>query len=185
MNYYASVLSKIPNINHDTILSLISFKLILSGVYYNALNWYNNDIASILLPHANLSSQNISKILNSLGAPVTPFLFIRDHLNYLKDVFNTDSFSLDIDSTAIDNEISLCYSRTYYHGTERHHGFRIIAAVHIPTGLPIYYEIIHGNVIDQCTLDHTVEMLKNLGCKITHISGDAGFGNINNLERLI
>ena len=61
----------------------------------------------------------------------------------------------------------------------------MLAAVHIPTGLPLYYELISGNIIDNTVLESTIENLKHFGCEVEHFSGDAGFGNIAAIERLI
>ena len=34
-------------------------------------------------------------------------------------------------------------------------------------------------------LEPTIENISHLGCKVEHFSGDAGFGNIKTIERLI
>mgnify|MGYP002858322615 CR=1 FL=1 len=147
--------------------------------------WQTKDFISILYPNCNLSSQRASEYLASLGNPDVSLNFHKFHIDFVKRSLRLSNVNVYIDSSHFDNKCMVYISRVYYHNNIRHEGFRILTVVHIPTGLPLYYEIIPGNIVDQNLLDHTIKKLNKLGCEINHVCGDAGFGNINTLERLI
>ncbi|MBQ7585039.1 MAG: hypothetical protein IJU40_02170, partial [Desulfovibrionaceae bacterium] len=83
IEYYPAVLSKLPHISYDQIMALLIFKLSQEEPYYNAEYWYSNDVASRFLPQANLSSEQIDKVLNDLGTPTISQDFLQNHLNFI------------------------------------------------------------------------------------------------------
>ena len=178
-------LSVYSSVDADIIKSLITYRLGFGRTYSQIQIWQNQDIISFLYPNNNLASQRVSEYFKYLGTDNVRVMFLKDHLNYLKRIFNITKFNVFVDTSHVDNKCNLYISRTYYHNNNKHHGFRVLVLVHIKTGLPLYYEIIPGNIIDQNLLDRTIENMKGLGCEIKHICGDAGFGNIGTIERLM
>ena len=178
-------LSIYSSVDADIIKSLITYRLGFGRTYSQIQIWQNQDIISFLYPNNNLASQRVSEYFKYLGTDNVRVMFLKDHLNYLKRIFNITKFNVFVDTSHVDNKCNLYISRTYYHNNNKHHSFRVLVLVHIKTGLPLYYEIIPGNIIDQNLLDRTIENMKGLGCEIKHICGDAGFGNIGTIERLM
>ena len=185
IDYKKDVLSKIPNIQLDDVLALILFRIQSDYSYNKAALWFSQDFSSILFPNVILSSQNTSNILKNIGDSNIPYNFFRLHSNYIRDIYSMQRLNCNVDSTPFDNTCSIHITRKYSHGNKHHYGFRLIVVIHIPTGLPLYYHIIHGNIIDQTTIDQLIETLKLYGYHIGHIIGDAGYCNINCLERLL
>ena len=188
IEYDISVIRKLDvytSIHTDIIMLLVIYRLGYRGSYNKISVWNGNDVASLLFSSIVISSQRISEYLAKLGSQSLKLNFLHLHINFIKNIYHILKLRIHIDSTHFDNKCFLYVSRYYKHNTDKHNGFRLLVAVHIPTGLPLYYEIISGNIIDSTMLEPTIENLKHLGCQVEHFSGDASFGNISSIERLI
>ena len=53
------------------------------------------------------------------------------------------------------------------------------------TGLPVYHEIIPGNIVDSSTIARIMRLMEMYGLKITHVSGDAACSCPANIEKVI
>ena len=183
--YVINQISLHSAIHSDIIKALIIYRLGYGETYSKIQILHKQDVASLLFPNFNFSSQKLSQYLNILGSPTLRLNFIYHHINFLRYVYRLLKLRIHLDSTHFDNKCFLYISRYYRHNNEKHNGFRLLVAVHIPTGLPLYYEIFSGNIIDKTILEPTIENISHFGCKVEHFSGDAGFANISTIERLI
>ena len=186
--YNTSVLSFFPaysNVPDDVVKALIMYKLEYGGSYNKVDIWYRQDMVQLLFPNINLSSQNISNYLVKIGNDSVRLNILKRHIDFMMGIYDILKLRIYIDSTPFDNNCAIYISRYYVHGTDKHHGFRVYVLIHIPTGLPLYFDIIPGNIIDQTLLDKVILHFNNLGYKIQHICGDSGFGNIHKIERVI
>ena len=172
-------------VSENVVTTLIIYKLGYDTPYSKMAIWQKQNIISLLYPNLKLDSQRISEYLRAKGSDTLKLNIIKAHISYIKSVYDLLKFNICLDSTALDNQCNIYISRFYRHCNIKHNGFRIIVAIHIPTGLPLYYDIIAGNIIDQTILTQTIENLKHLGCKVNHFTGDAAFSNITTLEKLI
>ena len=181
---YLDVLKKVSCSNLDTLLSLISFYTLDSGVASRALAWHKQSYASYLYPKANLHEQRIAETLRKIGSPESFNQFISAHIKYILD--NTDGdLSVLIDSTGLPNCCNLPCTRLSVHEGEVNLEFRLIAVIQKSTGLPLYYEYIEGNIVDISTLERTVLLMSEYGCKIQYCIGDAGYCSPGIMERLV
>lgn len=181
---YLDVLKKVSCSNLDTLLSLISFYTLDSGVSSRALAWHKQSYASYLYPKANLHEQRIAETLRKIGSPESFNQFISAHIKYILD--NTDGdLSVLIDSTGLPNCCNLPCTRLSVHEGEVNLEFRLIAVIQKSTGLPLYYEYIEGNIVDISTLERTVLLMSEYGCKIQYCIGDAGYCSPGIMERLV
>lgn len=81
--FYQSLVNILPE-DRDTVLSLIFYR-ILTGRQADWFTkaWYEGSYASIALPQADLSDQNISLILESLGSEWIQYSFLEEYLSEL------------------------------------------------------------------------------------------------------
>jgi pyruvate dehydrogenase E1 component alpha subunit len=61
----------------------------------------------------------------------------------------------------------------------------VIVVIQKATGLPLYYEIIPGNVVDISTIHNVLKKWGLMGCKVHYVIGDAGYNCPSVMERLV
>ena len=183
--YYDDVLAKTDCVPMDTLKALIAFRFGDGSAYSLAEKWYNKDISSYFFRSANLSSQSVSQALEALGDPTVGINFLFNHTQFLQKIYNTNNIKINIDSTPFDNNCAIYISRYYTHSNKVHIGFRLLVVVHIPTGLPVYFQILHGNIVDQSTLEYIKHTLSRFKYNITQIIADAGYFNLSSIEKLL
>ena len=78
-------------------MPLILYRLCNPGAMYNCELWYNSTTMGILLDRADLSSQNISKVIQYLGRADIQKSFFKSYLSNKRIVEN----SIVIDATSL------------------------------------------------------------------------------------
>ena len=63
--------------------------------------------------------------------------------------------------------------------------FRMVIVIQRSTGLPVYYEIIPGNVVDTTTIHRIMRLMARYGFRVTCVFGDAGYSCPANVEKVI
>jgi hypothetical protein len=167
----------------DTLLSLVSFRLLEEGASCYALRWLEGSYARYLYPEANISSQRISEFLVRLGAEEVKRTFFDAYIPYLKKIPGLSENVL-IDSTGLPNDIHFEYSKISNHNGEISREARLIYVVERETGLPVYFRYVAGNIVDVSTLRTTINQLKVQGINVRHGILDAGYCSKKNLEAL-
>ena len=76
-------------------------------------------------------------------------------------------------------------TRVSVHEGEVNIEFRVIVVVQKSTGLPLYYKIISGNTVDIATVMYVIRTMKNHGCEVEYVIGDAGYCCPSVMERMI
>ena len=180
---YDPVLDQIQTGLHDRIHALLMYYLLTNTADMHADVWYDNNYTKYLYPNANLYSQRISELYEKIGADSVRVGFLEKHIEYVLKSTD-DECCILLDSTGCQNACSVPITRVSRHENDVNVEFRVILVVQRSTGLPLYYQIIKGNVVDVSTLDHTKSMLSALGLKVTHVLGDAGYSCPSNMERL-
>ena len=167
----------------DTLLSLISFRLLETGAHCYAQRWLEGSYARYLYPQAKISSQRISEFLMRLGTEDTKRMFFDAYISYLKEMSGLSENVL-IDSTGLPNDIHFEYSKVNNHNGVISREARLIYVVERGTGLPIYFRYVAGNIVDVSTLRTTINHLKVQGVNISHGILDAGYCSKKNFEAL-
>jgi len=181
---YNIVLNTIALKNPDTMYALLQF-YILSGCADNhALEWYQNYFTRFLYPRANMASQRISDFYVSFGSSNNRRAFFLKHIKYLVSA-TEDEYAILIDSTGCQNACKVPITKVSKHNNETNIEFRVVLVVQRATGLPVYYEIIPGNVVDSSTIARITRIMAQYGFRITQIFGDAGYSCPANLEKVI
>lgn len=168
------VLDSIPFRNPDSVKALLLFYILSDLNNNHAADWFDGNYARILYPKANLGSQRISDLLDSIGEESSFRDFYRAYFQFLrKNEKNTGN--VVIDSTGMPNSIHFPLTAVSNHNGEVSEEIRLIYVVHQHTRLPIYFRYVPGNVIDSTTLVATIEELRTLGVNIDLALVDAGY----------
>ena len=181
---YRSVLDSIQYGNPDRLYAMLQYYLLSNDAACRAETWFKHNYTRFLYPKANLASQRISDFYASLGRDEVRRDYLIAHIKYL--LKSTDEeLCILIDSTGLPNKCSIPYTRVSNHEGDINIEFRVIVVVQKATGLPVYYEMIPGNVVDVSTINNVMLKLKNYGYNVTFALGDAAYSCPSNLERLV
>ena len=181
---YDSVLKTITASRLDTLNTMVQYYLLSSASDNQAEFWYYNSFAHFIFPKAQLASQRISEFYSAIGKPDVRRAFLAEHIKYIKHTTDEEYYVM-IDSTGCPNAIGIPITVTSRHENEVNIEFRVIVIIQKSTGLPIYYEVIPGNIVDISTIHNVLRKLNLLGCKVHYIIGDAGYNCPAVMERLV
>lgn len=181
---YNTVLNSISLKKPDTMYSLLHYYLLSNNADCDAFLWYQNSYARFLYPQANLSSQRISDFYVTFGNDNNRRAFFQGHIPYLISATN-DEYAILIDSTGCQNSCKVPITKVSKHNNETNIEFRMVLVVQRSTGLPVYYEIIPGNVVDSSTISRIMRLMERYGFKVTAVFGDAGYSCPANIEKII
>ena len=181
---YDKVIDVIPFKNKDTLYTMLHYYLLSNASDLHAEFWYQNSYAHFIYPKANIASQRLSDFYASIGKPDVRAVFLTAHIEYIRHLSMDDIYVM-IDSTGCPNAIGIPITAVSKHENEVNIEFRVIAVIQKSTGLPLYYEIIPGNVVDISTIHNVLRKLGLMGCKVHYVIGDAGYNCPAVMERLV
>jgi transposase len=126
-----------------------------------------------------LSSQNISRILKTLGDEKLQRDFFREYLKLLKH-----SDSIIIDATSLPNQIGSSFTQWGRNDGAIDKQFRFLCVVDQKTAAPLFYRFLPGNIVDVSTLQKTIEELELMGISKSFVLIDAGYFSEDNVKKL-
>ena len=181
---YDKVINSIKFANPDTFYCMLFYYTLEYEANYMASAWFRQNYVRFLFPKANITSQRISDLLAAIGKDEQKREFLIAHIKYVLE--NTDGdVSVLIDSTGLPNACDIPYTRVSNHDGDINVEFRMIALVQKSTGLPLFYELIPGNIVDISTVQYISSLAREHGCSIQYMIGDAGYCCPSNIEKLI
>lgn len=171
--FYNSILNTLPD-ESDTLLSLIFYRLLTNkGASCHVKIWYEGNYSYLAFPHANLTSQNISRVLKEVGREEIQRHFFEE---YVSSVYGNDrSAGILVDSTGVPNATRMDITQISNHNGEINREVRLIYVIDRGNGMPIYFRYVAGDIIDVSTLITTVSELEQYGVSISHAILDAGY----------
>ena len=181
---YDSVLNTLTVANRDSLSAMLDFTLLSNESDMHASRWLRDSVSKYYYPHADLESQRISELLASLASPTNRHGFFKAHIDFVKGT-TEDECCIILDSTGCPNACRLPITKVSNHEGDINVEFRIVTVVHRATGLPLYFEIVPGNVIDSSTIETIITKMEGYGLKVTLVSGDAGYSCPRGMEYLI
>ena len=181
---YDKVVNALDCKNRDTLFAMLYYYILEDSANCHADIWYRHNYVSFLHPKANVYSQRISDLLACLGSPEQKRKFLLEHIEYVLGSSDGE-VSVLIDSTGFPNKCDLPLTRVSVHEGEVHIEFRMIALVQKETGLPLFYEIVSGNIVDVSTVEHIVRLAKQYRCEVAYAIGDAGYCCPSTMEKLV
>ena len=181
---YDKVINSIRFANPDTLYCMLFYYTLEGEANYLAPAWFRQNYVHFLFPKANITSQRISDLLAAVGKDEQKREFLTAHINYVLECTDGD-VSVLIDSTGLPNACDIPYTRISNHDGDINVEFRMIALVQKSTGLPMFYDLIPGNIIDISTIQYITALAREHGCSIQYMIGDAGYCCPDNIEKLI
>jgi transposase len=142
--------------------------------------WYDGNYASRLFPNANMTSQNISRVLSYLGEESVQRTFFAAYI----PLVCKDESGVIIDSTGLPNEIDMPVTDWGHHNGGIAFETRLILAVDRESERPLYFRYVAGNIGDVSTLANTIEEMKRNGISTSSTLLDAGYYSETNLRML-
>jgi len=109
----------------DTLMALVYHRIIIGGAMCHAEPWYDGNYVNQLFPGANMTSQNISKVLSYLGEESVQRAFFAAYI----PLVCKDESGVIIDSTGLPNEIDMPITDWGHHNGGIAFETRLILAV--------------------------------------------------------
>lgn len=176
-----SIVDTIEYGNRDTLHAMLLFYTLSVLANCDAIHWFEGNIASMLYPKANLTSQRISDFLASIGTPEKQMAFQKAYIQYVMTHYGQDANIL-IDSSGLPNSIHFPLTAKNVHNGKVSNEIRLIFVVQKATGLPIYYRAVPGNIVDVSTLTRIFLHLDSMGIDVESCILDAGYNSGDNLD---
>ena len=164
----------------DSIMALICFQTVEGSALYNCKDWIDGNVAKYLYKNAKTSSQDISRLLKTLGRQDLQTKFFKE---YTKMFFKGKRGVL-LDSTALPSSINAGISAFGYTSSGIMQNVTCLMLVDEESKLPIYFRPVGGEIADVSTLQTTVQEIKKLGVDIDKTILDAGFFSKDNYQFL-
>jgi transposase len=164
--------------NLDSIMTLTCFQITEGSAMHNCSDWQGGNIAKKLFPKAKVSSQDISRLIKTLGRSDLQTAFFK---NYVAKFFPNER-SVLIDSTALPSAINSSINAFGYSSGNIEQNVTCLMLVDQKSYLPIYFRAIGGDIADVSTVKTTVAEIKKLGLATESAILDAGFCSKENLQ---
>jgi len=178
-----SIYNLLPD-ESDSVLSLLFYHLLTDKqANCHANIWYEGSYAYLSFPKANLTSQNISRVLKKLGSEEVQRDFFEAYLASLYPEHGTAG--IIIDSTGVPNATKMEVTQVSDHNGKVSREVRVIYVIDRSNGMPIYFRYVAGNIVDVSTLVTTVYELEQYGVSTEHAILDAGYFSEKNAIELL
>ncbi len=164
----------------NEIVPLIFYRISMASAMQNCERWLEGTVLQHLYPSANLSSQNISRVLAKFGSETLQRNFFQHHLA----VSGSTKKSVIIDATALPNQIQTGFSAWGYSDGGLEKQFRLLCVLDTETKRPLFYRYLPGNLADVSTLQHTIAELDKMGVQNSFALMDAGYFSETNILAL-
>lgn len=159
---------------------LMFYRLCTQSAMYNAIDWFEGNLVSNLFKKVNLTSQNISRVLKSLGNENIQRSFF---VNYLSSIGPIDS-GIIIDATSLPNQSTVDFNSWGYDDGAIDKQMRMLFVLDHNSKKPLFYRYLPGNILDVSTLQQTISELSLLGVKSNFVLIDAGYFSESNIRDL-
>jgi hypothetical protein len=177
---YSDIFKSLMPKQNDTLMSLVSYKLLKTSAMRHAQTWARGNYSSLLYKNADLSSQQISVFLKKLGSEK----IWRDFFKSYIEKSTGGKAGVVIDSTGLPNEINFPLSAWGCHGGETERETRLVMVIERDTGMPLYFRYMAGNIVDVSSLSNTIGELKTMGINTSFALIDAGYYSETNIAEL-
>lgn len=166
----------------DTLAALVVFCVCNDRLgMCNAETWYEGSCTSLMYPKADLRSQRISDALAVMGDERSH----RDFFDtYLGRFAREGSQLVAVDSKGVVNAIDIGLTGTSNHNGDVSVELRLIMVVQLGTGIPLFFRVVPGNIVDAVTLTNTLAELNVRGLSVSFTVIDAGYCTLTNMDRL-
>ena len=164
--------------NLDSIMATICFQITEGSAMYNCADWLEGNIARMLFKSAKTSSQDISRLIKTLGRADLQTSFFKKYVA----LFFPNKRGILIDSTALPSAINSSINAFGYASGGIQENVSCLMLVDKKSNLPIYFRAVGGDIADVSTVKTTIAEIKKLGLETESAILDAGFYSKENLQ---
>lgn len=178
-----SILSSLlPDEKADTLLALALNRATSPVAMSNMRSWYEATYLHEDYGDLPLSSQTLSEFLAQLGESSFPMDFAEQFIKRLED-----GSPLLYDITSLSSSSRLMDILEYGYNRDRLSlpQLNLSLVAHKTMGVPLFYDIHPGSVVDVSTLGNTISKLQGLGLETPTLVIDRGFFSITNIQELV
>ncbi|MBQ9303888.1 transposase [Butyrivibrio sp.] len=175
------VVDKVPWKNKDTLHAMVIFYMTsrLANCYANM--WYQGNIIHMLCPDAYLDSSGISDFLEKIGTPESLVSYHKAYVDFVFEQYHKDKNVL-IDSMGLPSKSRMYLTKLNVHNGKLSLEARLVIVAQKSTGIPLYFQLVPGNINDAMTLKPIKEHCSELGIDIDGYLLDAGYSTDINLD---
>lgn len=182
-SFYPCFANVLPG-EKDTLFALVFYRLLTSKkANCHAKIWYEGNYCSLAFPRANLTSQNISRVLKKLGSEEIQRAFFKEYLSCI--YADAAGSGILVDSTGVPNATKMDITQVSSHNGDINREIRVIYVIDRRNGMPVYFRYVAGNIIDVSTLITTVSELQEYGVSVENAILDAGYFSEKNAKELL
>lgn len=181
--HYNEVLDSIDYQNKDTLWAMVEYYILSNKANMHANIWYEGSFANVLYPNADIHSQRISKLLDTLGSEAVRRSYFKAHIAWLKK-YICDDPAIIVDSTGLPNTIQMNMTQISNHNGKISNEARMITAVQRDSGYPLMFRAVPGNIVDVSTLSTTITTLTEYDVSTDLAMLDAGYVSEDNIAEL-
>lgn len=175
-----AAVKKAFGVHTSTLIPLIAYRMCYPSAMYNASEWFNGNILNKFYSDADLTSQNISRVLKYLSQEEIQRSFFKKYLG----VITKGEQAIIIDATSLPNQIHNGFNAWGYSDGAIEKQYRFLCVADQKTKTPLFYRYLPGNLSDVTSLQQTITELSNLGITNTFTLIDAGYFSQSNVAFL-
>ena len=165
----------------DSVLALALNRLVRPVAMMNVRTWFEGTYLSTLYGDLPISSQNLSEFMDRLGGSAIPMQFSE---KFIRSLEKGSPLIYDITSLSSASELMDILEYGYNRDLESMPQLNISIVAHKDLGVPIFYDVHPGSIVDVSTLKNTIKKLNALGLKQPTMVMDKGFFSAPNLDAL-
>jgi len=173
--------SLLPRQEADSVLTLALNRLVRPVAMMNVRTWFEGTYLSKLYGDLPISSQNLSEFMDRLGGSAVPMQFSE---RFIKTLGKGSPLIYDITSLSSASELMDILEYGYNRDLESMPQLNISIVAHKDLGVPIFYDVHPGSIVDVSTLKNTIKKLNALGLREPTMVMDKGFFSGPNLGEL-
>lgn len=167
--------------NTDTLHASVLFYTLSTLATCDAEDWLDGSVARFLYPKADLSGQRMSEMLSAIGRRESETAFQREYIRYVKENISPD-MNILVDSSGLPNKVRIPLTAANVHKGKVSNEIRLIFVVQKSTGLPLYFMVVPGNVVDASTLRRVMLHLEEMGIDVESCIIDAVYSTGSNID---
>jgi transposase len=166
----------------NTILALVLNRVVRPVAMVNVRSWYEGTYLSRLYGDIPLSSQSLSEFMARVGTSTIPMEFSD---RFIKEIGGGTPLLYDITSLSSTSKMMDVLEYGYNKDHEPLPQLNISMVAHKDLGIPLFFDVYPGSVVDVTTLRNTIKKLKALGLKRPTIVLDRGFFSETNVNEMV
>lgn len=166
----------------DLIMIMAINRIIRHESMNNISSWFDDTYLSTLYDDLDLSSQNISKCMGNIGRMDINHAYLNE---ILKITEKTEVLYYDITSFSSYSRNMEFLEFGYSRSDPNLPQVNVSMIQDRKSGIPIFYDLYPGSVVDVSTVMNTVEILKSSGIDNTILIMDRGMFSSTNIDKLL